>query len=116
MNINPIKTEQDYQSSLKRVELLWGSSKNTPEGDELDILCTLIEAYEEKHFPILPPDPIEAIKFRMEQMNLSKTDVAKYFGSKSRVTEVLNHKRTLSYKMAKSLYKGLKIPADSLLM
>ncbi len=116
MNINPIKTEQDYQATLQRVEQLWGSARNTLGGDELDILATLIEDYEEKHFPILPPDPVEAIKFRMEQMNLSKTDVAKYFGSKSRVTEVLNHKRSLSYKMAKSLYKGLKIPADSLLI
>src|SRR5665811_1682214 len=80
MEIKPIKTENDYFKSLKSVELLWGSKRDTPEGDELDLLVTIIEAYEMKHYPISPPDPIDAIKFRMEQMGMTKTDLAKYLG------------------------------------
>jgi HTH-type transcriptional regulator / antitoxin HigA len=115
MEIRPIKTENDYSISINRVEELWGSKKDTAEGDELDLLITLVEAYEMKHFPIAPPDPIDAIKFRMEQMGMSKTDMAKYLGSQSRVSEVLSRKRKLTLKMVKSLYKGLKIPAEILL-
>jgi len=115
MEIRPIKTEQDYQSALSRIEDLWGAKKNTPKGDEFDLLVTLVESYEMKHYPIAPPDPIDAIKFRMEQMGLSKTDMEKYLGSQSRVSEILNRKRSLSLKMIKSLYKDLKIPADVLL-
>jgi len=115
MEINPIKTEIDYLTSIERVELLWGSKRDTPEGDELDLLVTIIEAYEMKHYPIAPPDPIDAIKFRMEQMGMTKTDLAKYLGSQSRVSEVLGRKRKLTLKMVKSLYKGLKIPAEILL-
>lgn len=115
MEIKPIKTEQDYQSALSRIEDLWGAEKNTPEGDEFDLLVTLVESYELKHYPIAPPDPIDAIKFRMEQMGLTKTDMEKYLGSQSRVSEILNRKRSLSLKMIKSLYKGLKIPAEVLL-
>lgn len=115
MNIRPIRTEADYQEALARVEQLWGSALNSPEGDELDVLATLIEAYEIEHYPILPPDPIEAIKFRMEQMGLTKSDLAKYLGSKSRVSEVLSGKRKLSLSMVKSLYKDFGIPAESLL-
>jgi len=115
MEIKPIKTENDYNESIKRIEELWGSKKDTSEGDELDLLVTLVEAYEMKHYPIAPPDPIDAIKFRMEQMGMTKTDKAKYLGSKSRVSEILSRKRKLTLKMVRSLYKGLKIPAEILL-
>ena len=115
MNIRIIKTEQDYNSSIKRVEELWGAKKDTPEGDELDLLVTLVESYEMKHYPIAPPDPIDAIKFRMEQMELTKADMVKYLGSQSRVSEILSKKRKLTLKMVKSLYKELKIPAEILL-
>ncbi len=115
MEIRPIKTEQDYESALKRIEELWGAKRDTPEGDEMDLLVTLVESYEMKHYSIGPPDPIEAIKFRMEQMGMTKADMVQYLGSQSRVSEILNRKRTLTLKMVKSLYKGLKIPADILL-
>lgn len=115
MDIRPIKTEQDHNKSIKRIEELWGAKKDTPEGDELDLLVTLVESYEMKHYPISVPDPIEAIKFRMEQMDMTKADMVKYIGSQSRVSEILNGKRKLTLKMVKSLYKGLKIPAEILL-
>lgn len=115
MEIKPIKTELDYNMSIKRIEELWGAIRDTPEGDELDLLCTLVESYEMKHYPIAPPDPIDAIKFRMEQMGMTKADMVKYLGSQSRVSEILNGKRRLTLKMVKSLYKGLKIPAEILL-
>ena len=115
MEIKPIKTETDYDNSIKRIEELWGATKDSVEGDELDVLCTLVESYEMRHYPIAPPDPIEAIKFRMEQMGLNKSDMAKYLGAQSRVSEVLSGKRQLTLKMVKSIYKGLKIPADILL-
>ena len=115
MDIRPIKTEQDYNSSISRIEELWGAKKDTPEGDELDLLVTLVESYEMNHYPIAPPDPIDAIKFRMEQMGMTKTDMVKYLGSQSRVSEILNKKRSLTLKMIKSLYKGLNIPAEILL-
>ena len=99
MEIKLIKTEQDYNEAIQRVESLWGAKKNSQEGDELDLLCTIVEAYEMKHFPILPPDPIDAIKFRMEQMNMTKSDMAKYLGSQSRVSEILSRKRQLTLKM-----------------
>jgi HTH-type transcriptional regulator/antitoxin HigA len=114
MNIRPIKTEVDYNDSVKRIEALWGAKRDTPEGDEFDLLCTLVESYEMAHYPIAPPDPIDAILFRMEQMDMTKTDMAKYLGSQSRVSEVLGRKRKLTLKMVKSLYKGLKIPAEIL--
>ena len=115
MEIRPIKTEQDYNAALERIEELWGAKKDTPKGDELDLLVTLVESYEMKHYPIAPPDPIDAIKFRMEQMGMKKEDMVKYLGSQSRVSEILNRKRKLTLKMVKALYKGLKIPADILL-
>lgn len=115
MDIRPIKTEQDYNHSISRIEEIWGAKKDTPEGDELELLVTLVESYEMKHYPIAPPDPVDAIKFRMEQMDMTKADMVKYLGSQSRVSEILNRKRTLTLKMAKSLYKGLKIPAEILL-
>ena len=115
MEIRPIKTEEDYKESLRRIETLWGSKKDTPEGDELDLLVTLVESYEMKHYPIAPPDPIDAIKFRMEQMGMTKADMVKYLGSQSRVSEVLNRKRKLTLGMIKSLYKNLKISPEILL-
>jgi len=115
MEIRPIKTAQDSDSALMRIEELWGAKRDTPEGDEMDLLVTLVESYEMKHYPIAPPDPIEAIKFRMEQMDMTKADMVQYLGSQSRVSEILSRKRTLTLKMVKSLYKGLKIPADILL-
>ena len=115
MNIKLIKTERDYHSAIKRIEDLWGAKKDTTEGDELDLLVTLVESYETKHYPIAPPAPIDAIKFRMEQMGMTKADMVKYLGSQSRVSEILSGKRKLTLKMVKSLYKGLKIPAEILL-
>ena len=115
MEIRPIKTENDYNLAIQRIEKLWGAKKNSTNGDELDLLTTIVEAYEIKHFPILPPDPVDAIIFRMEQMNMTKSDMAKYIGSQSRVSEILGRKRQLTLKMVKSLYKGLKIPAEILL-
>jgi len=115
MIIKPIKTEQDYDSALIRIEELWGVKKDTIDGDEIDLLVTLVELYEMKHYPIPPPDPIEAIKFRMEQMNLSKSDMVKYLGSPSRVSEILNRKRQLTLKMVKTLFTELNIPAEVLL-
>lgn len=115
MNIRPIKTERDYNSVINRIEELWGAKKDTAEGDEFDLLITLVESYEIKHYPIAPPDPIDAIKFRMEQMGMTKADMVKYLGSQSKVSEILNRKRSLSLKMIKSLYKELKIPAEVLL-
>jgi len=115
MDIRPIKTEEDYNSAIRRIEELWGAKKDTPEGDELDLLITLVESYEMKHFPIAPPDPIDAIKFRMEQMGMTNADMIQYLGSQSKVSEVLNKKRKLSLSMIKLLYKELKIPAEILL-
>lgn len=115
MDIRPIKTEQDYNFVLSRIEELWGAKKDTPEGDELDLLVTLVESYEMKHFPIAPPDPVDAIKFRMEQMGMTSADMVQYLGSQSRVSEILNRKRRLTLGMIKSLYKELKIPAEILL-
>jgi HTH-type transcriptional regulator/antitoxin HigA len=115
INIRPIKSDKDYHEALIRIEELWGARKDTLEGDELDLLVTLVESYEMKNYPIAPPDPIDAIKFRMEQMGLSKADMIPYLGSQSRVSEILNKKRGLTLGMIKSLYKELKIPADILL-
>ncbi len=115
MEIRPIKTEQDYNTSIHRIEVLWGAKKDTPQGDELDLLITLVESFEMKHYPIAPPDPVDAIKFRMEQMNMTKADLVQYIGSQSRVSEILSGKRKLTLGMIKSLYKGLRIPADILL-
>jgi HTH-type transcriptional regulator/antitoxin HigA len=115
MDIKPIKTKQNCDESIRRIEELWGAKKDTPAGDELDLLVTIVESYEMKHYPIAPPDPIDAIKFRMEQMGMTKADMVKYLGSQSRVSEILNRKRGLTLKMVKSLYEGLKIPAEILL-
>jgi len=112
--IHPIRTETDYEAALERIEALWGAEQETPEGDELDVLFVLVEAYEEAHYPIAPPDPIEAIKFTMEHKQLERKDLEPYLGSRSRVSEVLNRKRGLSIDMIRNLHKGLGIPLESL--
>ena len=115
MTIKPIKTERDYQNALKQIEKLWDAKPNTPKGDRLEVLVTLVEAYEQKHYKTEPPDAIEAIKFRMEQLGLKQSDLAKYLGGRSRASEVLNRKRKLTVDMMRSLRKHLAIPAESLL-
>lgn len=115
MQIKPIKTQSDNQAALLRIEQLWESEPNTPEGDELDILATLVQVFEEQHYPIEAPDPIEAIKFRMEQQGLQNADLIPYFGQRSRVSEILNRKRKLTITMIRKLNEGLKIPLDSLI-
>lgn len=115
MTIKPIKTERDYQKVLKEIKKLWDAKPNTPKGDRLEVLVTLVEAYEQKHYKIEPPDPVEAIKFRMEQLGLKSSDLAKILGGRSRVSEVLNRKRKLTVDMMRSLRKRLDIPAESLL-
>ncbi len=115
MRIKPIKTERDYHKALKEIEELWNAKPNSPKGDRLEVLVTLVEAYEQKHFKVEPPDPVEAIKFRMEQLGLKSSDLAKILGGRSRVSEVLNKKRKLTVGMMRSLRKHLAIPAESLL-
>lgn len=114
MAIKPIKTEADYEAALREVERLWGATYGSPEGDKLDVWVTLIEAYEQKHYPIPPPDPIEAILHHMESRGLSLRDLEPYLGSGVRVSEILNRKRALSLKMIRELHKGLGISADIL--
>lgn len=114
MHIKPIKTEKDYQDALRRLEEIFEAKPNTEEGDELEILGILIERYEEEHFPIDSPDPIEAIKFRMDQMGLDQQDLARVVGSKSRASEILNRKRPLTIRQIRALQKELNIPADVL--
>src|SRR3989338_2590408 len=109
MGMKPIRNYKDYEKALKRIEGIWDAKKNTPEGDELEILSIFVENYEQHNYPILPPDPIEAIKFRMEQMGLKNSDIAPYLGGRNRVSEILNRKRHLTVKMIKSLYRNLNI-------
>ncbi len=115
MNIKPIRNNDDLQSAFKQLELVYQAQEGTPEADEMEILVTLIEAYEYKYFPISPADPVEAIKFRMEQQGLTQKDLEPFIGSSGRVSEVLNHKRRLSLQMVKRLHDGLHIPYESLL-
>ena len=117
MEIKPIRTESDYLAALRTVSALidLDPAADTPEGELLDVLGTLVQAYEAKHYPIDPPDPIEAIKFRMEQQGLTPKDLELYIGSSGRVSEVLNRKRRLSLQMVKRLHDGLHIPYESLL-
>ena len=115
MEIHPIKTEKDYDLALERVSALFYAKPNTIEGDELDILVTLIEKYEQIHYPIPEPDPIEAIKFMMEQKGLTDADLGVILNSRSRVTEIFNRKRTLSIKQIRILTENLHIPASTLI-
>ena len=115
MEIKPIKTEQDYNQALERLDKIFDAKLGTKEGDELEVLTILIERYEEQYFPIDLPDPIEAIKFRMEQLDYSQNDLAKIIGLKSRASEILNKKRKLSLEMIRNLNLKLNIPTEVLI-
>ncbi len=116
MNIKPIKTQEDYNTTLSQIESLMDAKPNTAQMDELEVLTTLVEAYEEQHYKIDAPDPIEAIKFRMEQDGLKQKDLVSIVGSKSRVSEILNKKRKLTIEMIRNLHKQLHIPVESLFL
>ncbi len=115
MKIKPIRTKEDYQKALERLEEIFDAAKGTEQGDELEILSILIDNYEKDHFPIDLPDPIEAIKFRMEQLGMKQKDLADVVGYKSRVSEILNKKRKLSLEMIRNLSEKLKIPPEILI-
>jgi len=115
MEINPIKNEKDYDRALEDVAALMDAKKDTPAGDRLDVLVTLVEAYEQKRWRIDPPDPIDAIAFRMEQRGLTRRDLEKVLGSRSRVSEILNRRRPLTLEMMRRLHAKWGIPAESLL-
>ena len=115
MDIRPIKTDADYRAALNDIENLMMAEPDTVEGEKLDILVTLVEAYEAKHFPMDLPDPVEAIKFEMERKGLTVKDLEPMIGKSNRVYEILNHKRSLTLKMIWKLHEGLGIPAESLI-
>lgn len=115
VHIKPVKTEADYEAALERIDVLMDAAAGTPEADELEVLATLVELYEESHYPIGFPDPVSAIRFRMEQADLSPRDLTPYIGSRSKVSEVLAGKRPLTLQMIRGLHKHLGIPADVLL-
>ena len=114
-SLKPIRSEADYEAALVEVERLWGARVGTAEGDRLDILATLVDAYENEHYPMDPPDPIEAIKFRLEQQGLTRKDLEGILGSRTRVAEVLNRRRGLSMNMIRRLHEKLGIPAEVLI-
>jgi len=114
-DVKPIRTRKDHQAALKEVERLWGAKAGTPDGDRLDVLATLIDAYEAAQFPFDPPDPIEAIKFRMEQQGLTRKDLEPLIGTRTRVAEVLNRRRNLSIGMIRRLHQRLGISAEVLI-
>lgn len=115
MHIKPVRNDSDHKNALHRIDALWDAKPDTPEGDELEVLIELVNAYEEAHFVIKSPDPIEAIKFRMEQQGMTDVDLVPYLGQRSRVSEVLNRKRKLSLQMIRKLHSGLNIPIESLI-
>jgi len=115
IEIKPIRSEADYEAALAEVKRLWGARLGTPEGDRLDVLATLIDAYERENHPIDPPDPIEAIKFRMEQQGLTRKDLEGILGTRTRVAEVLNRRRGLSITMIRQLHEKLGISAEVLI-
>ena len=115
MNINPLKTKTDYKAALKEIESLMRAKPGTPAGDHLDVLVTLVQAYEAKHYPLDLPDPIEAIKFTMEQKGLTVKDLEPMIGRSNRVYEILNRTRPLTLKMIWRLHQGLGIPAECLI-
>jgi len=114
-DVKPIRTKKDYEAAMAEVEHLWGAKLGTPDGDRLDVLATLIDVYESEHFAIDPPDPIEAIKFRMEQRGLTRKDLEPLIGTRTRVAEVLNRKRNLSIEMIRRLHGALGISAEVLI-
>jgi len=113
--LKPIRTEADHNAALAEVERLWGAKSGTPDGDRLDLLATLIDAYEARTFPMDPPDPIEAIQFRMEQLGLTRKDLEPLIGTRARVAEVMNRKRSLSIDMIRRLHEQLGISAEVLI-
>jgi HTH-type transcriptional regulator/antitoxin HigA len=113
--VKPIRTTRDYAEAMREMERLWGARSGTAEGDRLDVLATLIDVYEGEHHPMDPPDPIEAIKFRMEQQGLTRKDLAKILGTRTRVSEVLNRRRNLSIEMIRRLHRKLGISAEVLI-
>jgi HTH-type transcriptional regulator/antitoxin HigA len=115
VEVKPIRSKADHESALAEVDRLWGAKAGTPEGDRLDVLATLIDAYESEHYPMDPPDPVEAIKFRMEQQGLTRRDLEEMIGTRTRVAEVLNRKRGLSISMIRRLHERLGISADVLI-
>ncbi|MGK7391968.1 MAG: helix-turn-helix domain-containing protein [Candidatus Cyclobacteriaceae bacterium M2_1C_046] len=115
MKIKPIKSKEDYEEALERLEVIFNAKPGTREGDELEILTMLIEKYEDQHFPIELPDPIEAVKFRMEQLGMKQKDLAETIGFKSRVSEILNKKRKLTLDMIRKLHVELNIPTNILI-
>jgi HTH-type transcriptional regulator / antitoxin HigA len=115
MKIQPIHSEDDYQKALDHIEEIFDAKPGTKEGDELEILGILVDEYEKKHFPIEVPKPVEAIKFRMDQLGMVQKDLAKLLGSKSRASEILSSKRSLSLRQIKILYRKLGIPAEILI-
>jgi len=115
MNIKPIRNNEDLLATFKQLERVYQAQEGTSDADEMEILVTLIEAYERKHYPINVSDPVEASKFRMEQQGLTSKDLEPFIGSSGRVSEILNHKRKLSLQMIKRLHDGLHIPYESLL-
>ena len=115
MEIKPIRTKADYERTLREIERLWGAEEGTPDGDRLDVFATLVEAYEQKHFPIDPPDPIAAIRFRLEQQGLDPRALVGVIGGRSRVHEIMQRKRPLSLEMIRRLHQSFGIPADVLI-
>ena len=115
MDIHPIKTETDYQAALEEIQSLFDAAPNTPQGDKLDVLATLVEAYEERQYPIPAPDPIEAVQYFMESRGLTRKDLEPYIGNRARVSEVLNRKRPLTLRMIQRLHNMVDIPANMLL-
>ncbi|MEA2876345.1 MAG: HTH-type transcriptional regulator / antitoxin HigA [Hyphomicrobiales bacterium] len=114
-HVRPIRSKKDHEAALKEVGRLWGAKLGTPEGDRLDVLATLIDVYETTHYPMDPPDPVEAIKFRMEQQGLTRKDLEPLIGTRTRVAEILNRRRSLSIDMIRRLHKTLGISADVLI-
>ncbi len=115
MDIKPIRTKRDYEATLKAIERLMGAKRGSAEGDRLDVLVTLVEGYEARHFPLDLPDPVAAIRFVMEQRGLCAKDLVPYIGQPNRVYEILSHKRPLTMAMVWKLHQGLGIPAESLI-
>jgi HTH-type transcriptional regulator/antitoxin HigA len=115
MVIKPIKSERDYRRAMKEIDKLMDAKLDTPQGDRLDVLVTLVAAWEEKHYPIEAPDAVAAIKFAMEQRGLTRRDLEPYIGSRARVAEILNRKRSLTLPMIRRLHAGLGIPAETLI-
>jgi HTH-type transcriptional regulator/antitoxin HigA len=115
MDIKPIKTEIDYRETLAEIECLFAAEPDTPDGDRLDVLTTLVEVYEQKNYAIPAPDPVEAIKYWMESRGISRQDLAPLLGSRARVSEIFNHKRGLTLTMIRRLHDTLGIPAEALI-